>query len=398
MAGPDGRADWRRSRDLYGQFRAIVDDTEKTNVPPDDLIGALAESWGRTFAHYDRKEMGFAEDLFEVCCQIKSPRGETHAERFKNLYYDKDLNRLKAYVTGEGRRRPKPFEAAVETCRRLRDLNRIRDELTAIESAGILGGSVSYGRFFNTVGSSVENQASDTDILLVIPEYTLLPNVIDAIEKVPGSEIESLTAFRQRLGLFEELRKQKAEIPVIISQKIRLWDPKMDPFLKDLQISGGYKLSVHVFSLDDFNYAILRDKPIIVGDGDGDFSRYIVDYRDSEPFRRDNQRSFSGRDETVELKAGAVKDGHLSKVAVCHIRDRRFYPGLHQNLILPQFEIRWDTLKEKIYLSLLGFRWKILERLTEERRIRPFEYQTLSLSHTRSAHFAPHIVRRANRE
>lgn len=398
MAGPDDRADWRRSSNLYGQFRAIVDDEEKINLPPDDLTGALAESWGRTFAHYDGKEMEFIDDLFEVCCQKKSPRGTTRAERFKDLYYDKELDRLKPYVTGEGRRRPKPFEAAVETCRRLRDLNRIRNEFAVLDSAGILGGSVSYGRFFNTVGASVENKPSDTDVLLVIPEYSHLPNIIGALAKVQGLETESLGTFRDRLQEFEELRKKDTGLPIIISHKVRFWDPQIDPFLKDLQIPGAYKLSLHVFSLKDFDYAILCDMPIIEGDRTGQFSRYIVDYRDTEPFRQDNQRSFSGRDETVKLDAGSEKKGYTSKVAVCHIRDERFYPGLHQNLILPQFEIRWDTLKEKIYLRVLGFRWKILERLTEERRIRPFEYQTLSLSHTRSAHFAPHITRRANRE
>ncbi len=398
MANPGERADWRRSGDLYKQFNAIVDDAERTNIPPEELIGSLGESWGRTFAHYDGKEMQFVDDLFEICCQIQKPAGATRVEQFRRLYSDERLNRLNAYVTGRERRRPKPFEAAVETCRRLRDLNRVRDELSTVNTAGILGGSVSYGRFFNTVGASVEDKPSDTDLLLVLPNYELLPKVIAALDNVQGVEVASLREFNARLDVFSALRAKADRVPYIVSHKIKLWDPTIDPFLKEVQIPSHYNLSLHVFSLDDFDYVILRDKPIIQCEDKNEFSRYITDYRDTEPLRKDNQRSFSGRDETVELKSTTVEKGYTPEVAVCHIREERFYPGLHQNIILPQFELRWDTLREKLYLRVLGFRWKILERLTEERRVRPFEFQELSLSHTRSAHFAPHITRRANRE
>src|SRR5262249_51579027 len=131
---------------------------------------------------------------------------------------------------------------------------------------------------------------------------------------------------------------------------------------------------------------------------DGKFVRSIHDYRETQPTRVDNQRSFGGIDSTVPLRASSVQDGHLSEIRICHIENDRYYPGLHQNLILPQFEIRWESPSLRLYLPILGFRWKILERLHEERRLRPFEVQTLSLCHTRSSVFSPHIVRRCDRE
>jgi hypothetical protein len=126
--------------------------------------------------------------------------------------------------------------------------------------------------------------------------------------------------------------------------------------------------------------------------------RSVHDYRETKPTRIDNQRSFSGIDISIDLETQPVDEGHLSKIRICHIESGRYYPGLHQNLILPQFEIRWESEGLRLYLPILGFRWKVLERLHEERRLRPFEIQRLSLCHTRSAVFSPHIVRRCDRE
>ena len=48
--------------------------------------------------------------------------------------------------------------------------------------------------------------------------------------------------------------------------------------------------------------------------------------------------------------------------------------------------------KNTIGGKLEAFRWKILERLRSERRDQPYEVHRVSLSHTRSEAFAPHIL------
>jgi hypothetical protein len=70
----------------------------------------------------------------------------------------------------------------------------------------------------------------------------------------------------------------------------------------------------------------------------------------------------------------------------------RYYPGMFQNLILPQFQLRWNLIGESIRRKLESFRWKIMERMRYERRLRPYELLLTSLSHTRSQMFAPHIT------
>jgi len=395
-AAAKAKADWRRVQELYRQFKQIIDDPEQTNEPPLHLMGSLAESLGRVLAYYDGVELDFVRHFLAICSEIENAGG-AEVERFRRFYRDDRLERLDAYnPRGAGRRRPKPFEAVVETCRRLRDLNEVRDALSSLPTGGILGGSVSYGRFFNTCGVTTSSKSSDTDLLLVLADYGDLRKVIDALTKVPGLATTSLDSLRQRLPTFELLRKSREHC--ILSHKLKFWDPEPECFLSRCQIPSHYLLSLHVVSQIDFDFIILKDMPVLEEDNSGSFARYVADYRDTEPTRKDNQRSFSGIDFTMELKPCSVEDGFVSEVAVCHISGGRFYPGLHQNLILPQFEIRWDLPSRKLYLPVLAFRWKILERLHEERRLRPFEIQTISLSHTRSALFAPHITLRADRE
>jgi hypothetical protein len=339
--------------------------------------------------------MLLTEDLFTLFSGIDNLQGPRR-DRFNTLYFEKRLKRFPEYNPGQQRRRPKPFESAVETCRRLRDLNLVRDKLSELPTAGILGGSVSYGRFYNVCGASVEGKSSDLDLLLVIPDYELLPKLIKPLQSVSGISKKSIKEFETRVHHFDNFRR--ADGVHIISHKFPLWEDTTDPYLGDFQIPAGYLLSLHVFSQEAFDFLLLKNMPILQPGGKNKkLERSIKDYRNSKPERKDNQRSFSGRDITLELLATKVQGGHISNVRVCHIEDERYYPGLHQNLILPQFEIRWESPTVRVYLPVIGFRWKILERLRDERQMRPYELQNLSLSHTRTDHFSPHVTQRANR-
>jgi hypothetical protein len=395
------KADWRQVVRLYQQFRSIVNDPEKENVLPNIITGSLAQSLGRVLAYYDGQEQGFMNDLFCILCKLEKYKG-SQSDSFRRLYYDNRLDRFTEYNPSENdRRRPKPFEASIETCRRLINLNLVRDVLVSIPSGGILGGSLSYGRFFNVIGAS-RGKSSDIDLLLILPTYEYLFKVSSALKKVQGLEKESLEYFRERINLFRKIRKSYPNC--IFSHKLKFWENRLDPYLSQYQIPGHFLLSIHICSWSEFEFIIIKDKPILEPNPDGKFQRDIFDYRDTEPTRLDNQRSFAGIDFTIQLQTESVKHGFVSRVRVCHIEKdescpgERYYPGLHQNLILPQFEIRWQAPSLRLYLPVLAFRWKILERLREERRQRPFEIQSLSLSHTRSAVFSPHITRRADRE
>ncbi len=135
-------ADWRRVESLYRQLSTILNDPEQRNAPSDDLTGSLAEQLGRVLAHYFDREDAFLLDLLEIWSEIVGLSG-TSSQRYQRLYLDERYDRLAPYQSGAERRRPRPFEASVETVRRLSDLNRIRDVLAPIDIGGILGGSTS---------------------------------------------------------------------------------------------------------------------------------------------------------------------------------------------------------------------------------------------------------------
>jgi len=389
------RADWRLVDELYRQVSTILSDREKENSLPDMLPASLAARLGRVLASYSDAEEAFLWDVFERWSGVDRHSGPPD-DRFRQLYFEKRLDRFPPYRPPSGeRRRPKPFEAVVETCRRLRDLNEIRNALEPLGTAGALGGSLSYGRFFNVCGAALSGKSSDTDLLVVISTYKQLSKLGKALENIRGLEPDSIKLFCARAALFDSVTRGHRYR--VFSQKMHFWKKRNDPLLSSFQLPGHYDLSIHVLSRRDFDYVTLADFSL----RDSTPRRYVrvnFDYRDSPTDRKDNQRSFSGIDLTEKREIRQVEGGYLSKVTVCRIEQERYYPGLHQNLILPQFELRWETAEQRIQLPLLAFKWKIIERLREERRQRPFEIQLLSQSHTRSSVFSPHVARRVDRD
>lgn len=243
------------------------------------------------------------------------------------------------------------------------------------------------------------SKASDMDLLLVLPEYDQLEAVADRLSNVPGLDDASLDLFRRRIAIFLKVRSEHS--PCIFSHKLVFWNERTDSVLSGSGIPGEYKLSFHVFSLADFDYLTLKDIPILRPPNGSDiFDRALRDYRDSAPpdDKAYDSRSFAGIPlGTHPLSPTEIDLGFLSNVQVCLIKEDRYCPGLHQNLILPQFENRWESESVRLYLRMLTFRWKILERLRTEKTNRPFEEQSLSLSHVRYFVFSPHITRRADR-
>lgn len=106
-----------------------------------------------------------------------------------------------------------------------------------------------------------------------------------------------------------------------------------------------------------------------------------------------HQRSFSGRNLRHPQPADEVPGGLLraSRAYTIDGDDERYYPGVLQNLVLPRFAQRWESVP--INGRLTAFRWKAIERLRYERRLRPYELLRMSLAHTRSEMFAPHVLR-----
>jgi hypothetical protein len=359
---------------------------------PDIIAGALALRLGRVFAAYTGREEKFGEDLLTIMSNVDGIIGDAPS-RFRHLYADDRFNALTPYrQDNKKRRRPKPFEAAIETCRRIRDLNSLRRVTAAarVSTAGILGGSTTYGRFYNVKGApSMEAPASDIDLMLIVPDFKEISALCEALGNVSALDADSVHLFAQRAETHGVLRDETPGSEVLFSQKIPIWKNAPDEFLADTGVWPQYDLSIHIATMDLFAKIIQEDVPRI----EDDTRVEILDYRAEIPIQRYAARGFNGIDTWRESEFWPVDRGHMWRVQVFDTKDERFKPGLHQGLVMPQFEIRWDDEPLSLRVPIANFKWKILERLRDERARRPWEVQHLSLCHPRFSIFAPHVQR-----
>jgi hypothetical protein len=391
--GAHSRGDWDRVKRLYAQMVGLL---SRGRCDP-DVAGDLAKQMARLCAAYDGAEELFVEDLLEVMDEV-DPLPGCREEQFEAYYHDDRYRKAdKVYEAENERRRPTPFEAAVETCRRLRDVNRLRECLATVPTGCVLGGSTSYGRFFNTVGLQADGRASDIDLLLVVASYDDLPRIVEALRRVEGILGDGLSEMHDRAGSFSDARARLEEnARCIFSHKLDLWPSSdQDSMLAGTSIGGSYDLSLHIVSRDDLDYLILNDRPRL------DESRTIFDYRAAAAGKCDLQRSFAGLEFDSAPKVIECPGGYVVSSTVCYVRElddegERYFPGNFQNLILPEFEIRWDFEPQRMYLPIYSFKVKLEERLAHERRERPYERQRLSNSHTRYLVWAPYVSDRIN--
>src|SRR5690349_15404872 len=194
-------------KQLYGQFTSLLNN-KGTRIPP-EVAGALATSLGRVLAFYEDNEGAFVTDLCDLWSQIDRLTG-SDSEKFRRLYFDPRLDSHPEYKFPPDsgvRRRPRPFESAVETTRRLIDLNKLRNAFAELQTAAILGGSASYGRFYNVAGAAKEfgSKSSDTDVLLVLQNYDHLPQVAKSLKAVAGVSQKGLRELLDRVDLFSRV-------------------------------------------------------------------------------------------------------------------------------------------------------------------------------------------------
>ncbi|MFG2397720.1 hypothetical protein [Streptomyces lydicus] len=388
----DDRADWRQVRGLYQQMSSLLSNPTGPDELPDIIAGALALRLGRVFAAYTGREEKFGDDLLTIMSDVDGITADP-SERFRHLYADERFNSLTPYrQDNRKRRRPKPFEAAIETCRRIRDLNSLRNVMAAarVSTAGILGGSTTYGRFYNVKGApSMDSAASDIDLMLIVPDVKEISALCESLMHVSALDGDSVRLFASRAKAHEALRGETPEGDLLFSQKIPIWKTTPDAFLASPGIWPQYDVSIHIATIDLF-YRIILENVARIKDNTG---VEIFDYRAEPPLSRYGARGFNGVDNWVNSASYPVDRGYAWRVQVFDTKEERFKPGLHQGLVMPQFEIRWDDEPLSLRVPIANFKWKVLERLRDERARRPWEVQHLSLCHPRFSIFAPHVMR-----
>ena len=383
-------ADWDLVEGVYLQCVDIARNLEG-GLMPHAIPAFFAEALGRMSANYFGREEQLIQHGLGILGNVEHTNKITPV-LFRQLYTDDRFDRFAPYAGGTDpkrvRRRPRPFETLVETARRFRDLNRLRAALHGLPTSCVLGGSVNYSRYFNVRGRTGQLPGSSVDIMLVIPDFALLDEVTAHLGALPGSSRTSLAALAERAKVWRERGLDDGN--TLFSQRIWMWTEEDDPVMSWAPNRGEYPIDLRIASSDVLGWILVADNPKLTSSLAGS-SRAVRDFCERQTVPDEHQRSFSGRDLLIPQDITELGESRLRVHRVYTIQGERYYPGSAQNLILPRLNTRWENLPIRRQLEM--FRWKMIERLRHERRNHPYELLRMSMSHSRSELFAPHILR-----
>ncbi|MDP4000048.1 MAG: hypothetical protein Q8Q11_01295 [bacterium] len=269
-----------------------------------------------------------------------------------------------------GKRQPSFLESVLATQERLRVIETLRETLSASCEAVIVGGSMSYGPFYNIRKNIDGLGGSDVDIIAVSdgkgfddPERWKLPGV---------------AGFSDRVRTFALLfRNQRANL---ISQRFDI---------------DGIGVSLHVFPKEEFRDIMAGQRIKADFEDTVDVDAPVLDYK-AAPFERhySRQRNFSGQDYFRELgPQESVPGGFVTKFSKYSIRNSELFPGIFQSLISPKFEVYWDSSGD-VTDMVKEFECLMRQRFERESKVNPAA--RFLASHIRFELFSPLVIERCS--
>ncbi|MFF2555121.1 hypothetical protein ACFVUS_29240 [Nocardia sp. NPDC058058] len=378
----DRRADWSRVRALFEQQIRIADSGGTT---PAELRDAFSDAVEQIATSYTDREADLALHALAVLGDVEC--AEFIDDALRRKHYDDD--RFGRDTVAEGRRRPSPYEAIVETCRRVRDARQLCMALRGTGTSGLLIGSVSYGRYHNVRGNRLGTSASDLDCLVIAQDSEILDRITTGIAAVPGLTAAEVDRFDDRTRLF---RRDFDDGKTVFSHKFRLWsDTTPDAVLPITVAPVEYQLSLHIMSLPVLERILVSGTPRLLRELMG-VRRTVRDYRQTQATRQDEVFDFSGRRDASPLDADEVEGGWLIAPRVYHLDQfDSYFPGFYQTMLFPRPTTLWDELG--IAAVIDEFQRKISERLRYEATRRPSTLLRHDFAHVRRTVFAPSVIR-----
>jgi hypothetical protein len=382
----DRCADWHPVRALFQQLVQLVD--SGSPYVPDELCEAFADAIGKIAASYAGREALLCEHALALLADVEG--GEIlNRELFRACYEDDRFSSTPG-ARPASRRRPAPYEAIVETCRRLRDARSLRVACRNTVTSGLPVGSISYGRFYNIRGNRGGDVASDLDVIIVIEHADALHGIVASLTALPGVPISDVDHFVRRGGVFAG---ELDDGMTVFSHKIRLWaDGTPDPVLPSGVAAGDYLLSLHVMTRSVLDYVLVTSTSRLLKETAG-ARRTLRDYREAPTVRRDDLYDFAGRRHCARLNAVSVPGGCLSSPRVYHFDELNcYFPGFYQTMLFPQPELLWDDLDVRPAID--EFQRKIAERIRYEANQRAHVMLRPSFAHIRRDVFTPYVIKR----
>ena len=345
------------------------------------LLGKVNGSYEYNY-HETLIKAWLAEFLEEVyrCHLVEKVDIRLLGEQLGSLLNEKNFN-LPSFLKTQngvslGKRKPSFVESVDATMERFYKIEDLKNLLRDLADGIIIGGSMSYGPFFNIRKALDETGSADVDLIVILPEDKL---DVSWWKKFQESDLFDDTArrvFFDRMNVFGALL-QGGEVD-IFSQKFHVRNTDFD-------------ISIHFFPPrvfdsmvgKQFQNDLLSDQDTIV---------VLNDFKAKEfPHAVCAQQNFLGEQYAFDVPAQrSVDGGVITELPSYIIQNHHFYPGIYQNLISPCFSVCYDRggTMDRVtkFKSIMG------KRAEQEKGACP-EAQLLK-SHIRHKIFSPELFKK----
>ncbi|PIR78136.1 MAG: hypothetical protein COU28_03255 [Candidatus Magasanikbacteria bacterium CG10_big_fil_rev_8_21_14_0_10_36_16] len=276
----------------------------------------------------------FLERLVEMF--LKNGKNFSEIKKELDIFFENRSTFLDEMSSGsasikEGKRQPSFSESLDATLERFVVLEEVQEIFSSVVQGIVVGGSFSYGPFYNVRKEQGNNPSSDIDSIMVINDDDLADE--GKWQKFMETNLfneEQKTKFLERIKTFLKL-KEHGDVD-ILSQKFVV---KRD--------SDNFDVSIHFVSPQVFGKIVLEgfDPQNIGSDSIG----VLRDYRE-KPFSytHSKQKNFDGEVYDFEVTNTPLEgnQGCVTELSSYIVKEGKYYPGIYQNVILPRCNVFYD--------------------------------------------------------
>lgn len=321
---------------------------------------------------------GWLSQILEKAYYLAFTSGTTTDEFSQNLQVAlQSVDTMPPYLSSDAKREMKrepSFPESIDgTLERFAYIERLvpvfRNQVQSI----IVGGSMSYGPFYNIRKNLDETGSSDVDAIFVVNDSFFDDDGWDVFGSSEQFFDEDKQTFHERRKKFGELYLQdKADV---MSQRFEV--PHHD-----------FNMSAHFFTPEIFEKMCgSRLREDLQGSQDRvstlrDFKARKFEHKDC------NQLNFFGESFPYTVpEQMPVEGGYITELPSYYIKDQHLYPGIYQNLISPEFLVFYDNTGE-VGKIVSDFHDILQERLRIECQLDK-KKGSIVQSHFRNQFFAP---------
>ena len=343
-------------QDVFTDFTELLSSVEKNPYEERLAKGWLARLLEKTYFSY--------RHIGETAIDLSNDWGDMQDEIGSTLPDTVDNSPI------AGKRQPSFLESVTATLARYSIIETLPSLLEGSVDATIIGGSMSYGPFFN-VRDNRHGQSSDIDVIFV-GNATLLEKPIEITDTQTALSETDIMTLAARSKTFSELYQiGKANV---LSQRFSLPD-------------HTFNISAHFFTKDSLDTLIGARIEEQLAEGQ-DKLVLFNDFKPS-PFIHPTcfQQGFDGtRREYHVSDQQSVPGGFITRISGYEVADSRMYLGLYHQLISPEYSVYSDVNGETTS-RVDSFRRAMIQQLRREQQTSP--ESSLARCHTRYPIFAP---------